>query len=304
MTRKISKTGFLEVNEAGLTTDWNDQREKPLFISDFPFDQFDLFDAYFNLDSNSWSKFDLDKSTSRMLLGFDEMIPTMRLIQNIYVPTQQSVRFNYMMECLLTAMKPVVVVGEGACGKSALLKNFIFSEMNMFAQHTFTEHITCSHYTSCASFKTNVERNLETRKLEGVNTKDDMGKTMNSHMYEKAEDSGHMQPPGYNHKLILYLEDIHMTWKDKHLDQPALEVVRDLVTTREWYSTAKKGVRVIDGVNVVACMDSRSEQATFLSDRLLRQFAVIGLEGFDSETAVGIFVQLFEKESSNWPSQT
>ena len=87
MTRKISKTGFLEVNEAGLTTDWNDQREKPLFISDFPFDQFDLFDAYFNLDSNSWSKFDLDKSTSRMLLGFNEMIPTMRLIQNIYVPT-------------------------------------------------------------------------------------------------------------------------------------------------------------------------------------------------------------------------
>ena len=66
-------------------------------------------------------------------------------------------------------------------------------------------------------------------------------------------------------------------------------MVRDLITTKEWYSTAKKGTRVIDGVNVIACMDSKSEASTFLSDRLLRQFAVIGMEGFDSETVTGIF---------------
>ena len=87
MTKKVSKTGFLEVNEAGLTTDWNDEREKPLFISDFPFDQFQLFDCYFNLDSNTWNKFDLDKASSKMLLNFNEWIPSMRLIQNITVPT-------------------------------------------------------------------------------------------------------------------------------------------------------------------------------------------------------------------------
>ena len=38
LKRKLTKTGFLEVNESGLTTDWNDGREKPLFISDFPFE--------------------------------------------------------------------------------------------------------------------------------------------------------------------------------------------------------------------------------------------------------------------------
>lgn len=38
MTKKVSHTGFHEVNEAGLTTDWDDAKEKPLFISDFPFD--------------------------------------------------------------------------------------------------------------------------------------------------------------------------------------------------------------------------------------------------------------------------
>ena len=142
----------------------------------------------------------------------------MRLIQNISVPTETSIRNNYVLELLMTAMKPVLIVGEGACGKSNLLKNFIFSELNVFAQHCFTEHITCSHYTDAASLKSNVERNLVTKKLSNVSNKDEMGKTMNSHMYEKKQDSGHMNPPGWNHKLILYLEDLHMTWKDEHGD--------------------------------------------------------------------------------------
>ena len=123
-----------------------------------------------------------------------------------------------MLELLTTAMKPVLVVGEGACGKSNLLKNFIYSEVNIFAQHTFTEHITCSHYTNSESLKSNIERNLITKKLQNISNKDEMGKTMNSHMYEKKVDSGHMNPPGYNHKLIVYLEDLHMTWKDVHGD--------------------------------------------------------------------------------------
>ena len=65
--KKISKSGFMDVNDSGLTTDWNDGREKPLFISDFPFDQQNLFDCYFNLDTNSWSKFDFNKNKTRML---------------------------------------------------------------------------------------------------------------------------------------------------------------------------------------------------------------------------------------------
>ena len=62
-------------------------------------------------------------------------------------------------------------------------------------------------------------------------------------------------------------------------------------------------MRVIDGVNTITCLDSKSEASTFISERLLRQFTVIGLEGFDSESATHIFKTLFEIESNNWPSQ-
>ena len=52
---------------------------------------------------------------------------------------------------------------------------------------------------------------------------------MNSVQMEVAMDSGCLKPPGDNHKLIVYLEDIHMTYIDKYGDVPGSEVMRDLI---------------------------------------------------------------------------
>ena len=85
--------------------------------------------------------------------------------------------------------------------------------------------------------------------------KDEMGKTMGSVAREVAQDTGHLRPPGDEHKLIVYYEDLHMAWVDKYGDLPGLEVMRDLLTTREWYSTTRKSKRVIESTNLVACID-------------------------------------------------
>lgn len=57
----------------GLTTDFTDTVEKPLFISDYPFDdKIDVFDCFFNLDSNQWAKFDLNRDITRMTINYNE----------------------------------------------------------------------------------------------------------------------------------------------------------------------------------------------------------------------------------------
>lgn len=57
----------MERNELGLTSEFTDADERPLFISDYPFESgCDIFDCYFNLDSNQWAKFDINKSLTRM----------------------------------------------------------------------------------------------------------------------------------------------------------------------------------------------------------------------------------------------
>lgn len=90
----------------------------------------------------------------------------------------------------------------------------------------------------------------------GDDQKDDMGKTMNSIQREYITDTGRLRPEGENNKLIVYFEDLHMARTDKYGDLPGLEVLRDLFTTRAWYSSTHKSHRVIDDTNIVACIDT------------------------------------------------
>lgn len=57
----------------------------------------------------------------------------MRLVQNVTVPTYDSIRYNYIMELLLTSQKPILVFGEGASGKSSLIKDMLFTQSLQFA---------------------------------------------------------------------------------------------------------------------------------------------------------------------------
>ena len=108
----------------------------------------------------------------------------MRLVQNIFIPTYDTIRYNYVMELLMTTQKPILIYGEGASGKSSIIKDMVFSQMLQFSQNYFVEHITCSHYTKALAIKNAIERNLEVKKQEIE--EDDMNKTMNSVQREVA----------------------------------------------------------------------------------------------------------------------
>ena len=68
--RKFDSEGFLIENEVGFTTDFVNPTLTPMFISEFPFEEgkCDLYGCYFNMDNNTWSRFDFDSQLSRMLL--------------------------------------------------------------------------------------------------------------------------------------------------------------------------------------------------------------------------------------------
>lgn len=171
--------------------------------------------------------------------------------------------------------------------------------MLQFAQKYYVEHITCSHYTDVATIKHNIERSLAVKRREVAETdaKDEMGNTMNSVQMEVLTDTGHLKPEGDQHKLIVFLEDMHMAQMDKYNDLPGLEVLRDLLTTREWYSASHKSHRVIDDTNLISCINIQAEQILRTPPRLLFRFALIGMPGFDEVSSVHIMTQLFEIQS-------
>ena len=77
---------------------------------------------------------------------------------------------------------------------------------------------------------------------------------------------------------MVYLEDLHMTWRDAYNDQPALEVLRDYFITQKWFSARKKAIRQIEDVNFVTCLDHTTEQFEHISMRVLREFVPLGIE--------------------------
>lgn len=99
-----------------------------------------------------------------MQTNFYKMIPSARLVQNVTIPTYDSIRYQYIMELLLTTQKPVLVFGEGASGKSSFIKDTLFHQMKQYAQKYFVDHGTCSHYTDVVASKLVIERNLEIKK--------------------------------------------------------------------------------------------------------------------------------------------
>lgn len=64
-----------------------------MFITDFPFEQgHTVFDCYFNMEFSAWYKFDMLKASSRVPINYAEQPQSLRMIQNIYVPTIESVK--------------------------------------------------------------------------------------------------------------------------------------------------------------------------------------------------------------------
>jgi hypothetical protein len=87
-------------NNDGLTPTWTDElEERPMLISDYPEEQ-SFFSCYFNLESSSWKKFNLDLEMSDAQVAFNLLAPEQKKMQNFFVPSHESIRHSYILECL------------------------------------------------------------------------------------------------------------------------------------------------------------------------------------------------------------
>jgi hypothetical protein len=98
-----------------------------------------------------------------------------------------------------------------------------------------------------------------------------------------------LRPAGRETKLIVYLEDMHLSATDRHGDQPGVEALRDFLSCQTWYSHRKKGMRQIEDVNFVACIDSRAPEKDIVSQRILHKFFLMGMEPISTENAVSLY---------------
>jgi len=159
-------------------------------------------------------------------------------------------------EVLATTQQPILMVGESASGKSSFMKDFINTQIYTYAKEVSTEHITCSYHLDSSLFKDYIERYLESKKPEKPKTLDNTASKLTVSSSKKLPFATHnssvnlianispaldaarsdanftaltsgtslenlskkLRPPGKETKLIVYLEDLHLSKSDTHMD--------------------------------------------------------------------------------------
>lgn len=280
--RSASRLGTAQPAGDGFTLVWTDDLpEKPLLISEFP-PNASFYDHFFNLDSSQWNAFSLELALTEAQIDFGARASSQKRAQNFYVPSRDSLRYQYVLECLITNQVSTVVVGPACSGRSALLKNTLFGVVFDFTKQLVTDHVTMSSHCDATRFKENIERLLEWRpsKLTGE-------RKLRPHLESK---------------LICYVEDLHLGWTDQHGDQPAVEAIRDYLTDKAWLSSRKRRWREIEDVTIFACMAANAPETARVSRRVLHRFNLVTLDEPDTETVHARLKTYAEQVAVAWPS--
>mmetsp|Transcript_7303 Transcript_7303/g.6486 ORF Transcript_7303/g.6486 Transcript_7303/m.6486 type:complete len:153 (-) Transcript_7303:34-492(-) len=142
----------IDLNKVGgefdfLTNEFtNDLLELPSFISEFPPTlaqsqgssnqvgaALSVFDVFFSLDQSHWVRFNLEREVNSTVVQYHNLPISLKHPQSIFVPTMESMRYHYLMECLVASNHSLCIIGPQAIGKSVLIKEFLFKTLFTFS---------------------------------------------------------------------------------------------------------------------------------------------------------------------------
>lgn len=72
-----------------------------MLISDYP-ENASFYDYWFNLSTSQWSKFSLQQEMDDARLHFTDQAASQKSVANFYVPSHDSIRHSYLLECCVT----------------------------------------------------------------------------------------------------------------------------------------------------------------------------------------------------------
>jgi len=119
---------------------------------------------------------------------------------NILVPTNDTVKFKYLLSTLVYNECNVLLTGETGVGKSVIIKDFLMkSEENIVSAF-----VNFSGKTSCNNLKDAFEGNLEAKR-----------KTL-------------LGPPA-GKRMVFFIDDVNMPQLEKYGAQPPNELLRQTI---------------------------------------------------------------------------
>ena len=186
---------------------------------------------------------------------------------SIIVPTQDTVRYTYLIDTFLTHNKHLLLVGPTGTGKTAYIKRHLAKGLPMDKYSYLMMNFSAQ--TSANMTQDIIDGKLDKRK-KGV------------------------YGPPLGKKMICFVDDLNMPQVETYGAQPPIELLRQFMDHEGWFDRKELTFRRLADVQLVAAMGPPGGGRNNVTNRFLRHFCVVSITPFDNETMTKIFGTLVE----------